>query len=410
MLKKIPVADLALGMYVHSLEAGWLQHSLWRTRFLIADEATLHRVRTSGASECWIDLERGVDVARPAPAASAPEPAAAPAAAPGATPVGVERERAAALLAQSKQRIAALFREARLGRAIEPADCIPLVEDVVQSIRRNADALVSLVRLKSTDEYTYMHSVAVCTLMVSLALQLRLGDAQCRECGLAGMLHDLGKAAMPPEILNKPARLTPEEFELMKQHPLRGQEMLQQAGMRAQGVLDVCRHHHERIDGNGYPDRLDAAGLSLYARMGAICDVYDAVTSERPYKAGWDPAQAIAEMAAWQGHFDPKVFQAFVKCVGIYPTGSLVRMKSGRLGIIVEHNPQRLLAPKVKLFFSARSGLPLPPKLIDLADPRCREQIEGRESADHWHFTGLDELWAGEYAEARGRGRTPASA
>src|SRR5256885_6838154 len=149
-----------------------------------------------------------------------------------------------------------MFAEVRLGNAIEAGECVALVDDVVESINRNPDALLSLARLKNADEYTYLHSVAVCALMVALGRQLGLDDAQCREAGMAGMLHDLGKAAMPQEILNKPGKLSTAEFDIIKQHPLRGYEMLLEGADVSEEVRNVCRHHHERVDGTGYPDGL----------------------------------------------------------------------------------------------------------------------------------------------------------
>lgn len=287
-----------------------------------------------------------------------------------------------------------------MGRAVEASACVALVDDVIESINRHPDALLSLARLKTTDEYTYMHSVAVCTLMVSLGRQLGLDDQQCHVAGMAGMLHDLGKAVMPQEILNKPGKLTPEEFTIIKQHPVRGFEMLAEVGTMADGVLDVCRHHHERTDGTGYPDAQAGDKISLLAQMGAVCDVYDAVTSDRPYKSGWDPAYALSQMATWKGHFEPKVFQTFVKSVGIYPTGSLVRMRSGRLAVVLDQNTTSLTKPRVRLFFSTKSNLPLKPEVLDLAGRGVSDQIEAREPPEKWNFPYLRELWDGDLAFA----------
>jgi hypothetical protein len=156
------------------------------------------------------------------------------------------------------------------------------------------------------------------------------------------------------------------------------------------------------MDGTGYPDAMAGNRISLLARMGAVCDVYDAVTSDRPYKAGWDPAHALSQMATWAGHFDPTVFQSFVKSVGIYPTGSLVRMRSGRLAVVLEQNPSALTKPRVKLFFSTKSGLPLDPQVLDLASD-ARDQIEAREPPEKWNFPYLTELWDGHAALKQAR-------
>jgi HD-GYP domain-containing protein (c-di-GMP phosphodiesterase class II) len=245
--------------------------------------------------------------------------------------------------------------------------------------------------------------VAVCALMVALGRQLGLDDSQCREAGMAGMFHDLGKAAMPRDILNKPAKLTTEEFDIIKQHPVRGYEMLLGGPSISDHVRDVCRHHHERFDGTGYPDALAGEKISLLARMGAVCDVYDAVTSNRPYKAGWDPAHALSQMATWKGHFDTTVFQSFVKSVGIYPTGSLVRLRSGRLAVVLDQNPAALTQPRVKVFFSTKAGLPLEPRVLDLAGSGVTDRIEGREPAEKWNFTYLTDLWDADSALQQAR-------
>jgi HD-GYP domain-containing protein (c-di-GMP phosphodiesterase class II) len=200
-------------------------------------------------------------------------------------------------------------------------------------------------------------------------------------------------------VLNKPGKLTEAEFTLIKQHPQRGHELLV-GGAASVVALDVCLHHHERPDGKGYPFGLAGEALTREARMGAVCDVYDAITSNRPYKAGWDPAESIARMTEWTkaGQFDPTLVHAFVTVLGIYPTGSLVRLQSTRLAVVVEQNPNALAAPHVKVFFSTRAQMPVTPELIDLSQPGCTERIISRESNRSWQFKQLDELWAGREA------------
>lgn len=412
MLKRIAVQDLRLGMHLHELCGPWLDHSFWRAKFLLDDPADIVKLHAGGITECWIDIAKGLDVVSPlAQAGRAPAPPPSPettvapkAAAPAGCSLNEELARAALLVKKSRSAVMSLFNEARMGKTMNTEQCAELVGEITESVWRNPGALVSLARLKTHDDYSYMHSVAVCALMVSLARQLGQSEAEARDAGMAGLLHDMGKALMPLEVLNKPGKLTDAEYDLIKTHPERGHELLN-GGSASAAVLDVCLHHHERPDGRGYPHGLSGTALSLQARMGGVCDVYDAITSNRPYKAGWDPAESIARMAEWtqQGQFDSLVVHAFVSSLGIYPTGSLVRLKSGRLAVVVEQNPLALAAPRVKVFFSTKAQMPVPPELVDLNRPGCSERITGRESNAVWQFKQLDELWAGHEALDRAR-------
>jgi putative nucleotidyltransferase with HDIG domain len=311
-----------------------------------------------------------------------------------------EAARAARICAKSKQAVVSMFQEARMGNAIDAKDCAPLVEEISNSVARNPGALISLARLKTADDYTYMHSVAVCALMIALSRQLGLNEEQTRQAGLAGLLHDLGKAMVPNEILNKPGKLTEAEFTEIKKHPTHGYEALMQGTGVPEMALDVCLHHHEKTDGSGYPKGLKADEITLFAKMGAVCDVYDAITSNRPYKAGWDPAESLRKMAEWaKGHFDEAVFQAFVKSLGIYPVGSLVLLASGRIGVVIEQSEKSLLAPKVKVFYSTKANARIRPEILDLSRPPGNaDKIAGREEPAKWNFPDLNELWAGPAA------------
>jgi putative nucleotidyltransferase with HDIG domain len=306
-----------------------------------------------------------------------------------------EVRRAAKICVGSKRAVVSMFHEVRMGKAVSPEAAGALVDEISSSVMRNPGALISLARLKTADDYTYMHSVAVCALMVALARQLDLDEATVRELGMAGLLHDLGKALMPMEVMNKPGKLTDEEFAIIKSHPEAGHKMLLEGSGVGEIPLDVVLHHHEKMDGSGYPKRFKADQISLYAKMGAVCDVYDAITSNRPYKAGWDPAESIRKMAEWcNGHFDERVFQAFVKCLGIYPIGALVRLASGRLGVVMEQSEHSLLTPIVKVFFSTKARTHIAPEIVDLSHPRVTDGIVSREEAGTWGLTNIEKLWA----------------
>lgn len=407
MLKKINVEQLTVGMHLKEFCGSWMEHPFWRTGFVISDPKDVAAVLSSSIKEVWIDTSKGLDVSGGAPAVSEAESDAqveqqfqrvALAAPRELAPVsmGAELERAAKICYQSKQAVISMFQEARMGKAVDVGGAQQLVEEISDSVSRNPGALISLARLKTVDDYTYMHSVAVCAMMVGLAKQLGLDESQTRSAGMAGLMHDLGKALMPMEVLNKPGKLSPAEFNVIKTHPSEGHRLLLTGDKVDPLILDVCLHHHEKTDGSGYPNGLKADEISLFAKMGAVCDVYDAITSNRPYKAGWDPAESLRKMAEWaNGHFDGTVFQAFVKSLGIYPIGSLVKLTSGRLGVVVEQTGKSLTMPSVKVFFSTKSNLRIPPEVIDLSQPGVTEKIVSREDPAKWRFADLNELWSG---------------
>ena len=406
MLKRISVDQLTLGMHLKEFCGSWMEHPFWRTAFVLTDAKDIEAVRASSIKEVWIDCEKGMDVAAGESAVSEAESEAQVEAelklvADGQRQIApvsaaAEIERATKICQQAKQAMVSMFEEARMGNTVDVGGAKLLVEEISDSVSRNPGALISLARLKTADDYTYMHSVAVCAMMVALAKQLGLDEAQTRSAGLAGLLHDLGKALMPMAVLNKPGKLTDAEFAIIKSHPVEGHTMLLGGINVDPRVLDVCLHHHEKTDGSGYPRGLKGDEISLFAKMGAVCDVYDAITSNRPYKLGWDPAESLRKMAEWtSGHFDPKVFQAFVKSMGIYPVGSLVRLTSGRIGVVVEQTAKSLTTPRIKVFFSTKSNLRILPQVIDLSHPDTSEKIAGREDPAKWNFPDLNELWSG---------------
>ncbi len=409
MLKRIRADQLILGMYVKEFCGSWMEHPFWRSSFVLTDTKDIEAIFASSIQQVWIDCDKGFDIAAGETAVSVAESEAQIEAQlelvviDGGRPrqpihvcAAVEIERAVQICKQAKKAVVAMFEEARMGNTVDVGGAKLLVNEISDSVSRNPGALISLARLKTVDDYTYMHSVAVCAMMVALARQLGFDETQTRSVGLAGLLHDLGKALMPMAVLNKPGKLTDGEFTLIKQHPSAGHRMLLEGIEIDPIVLDVCLHHHEKTDGSGYPKGLSNQDISVFAKMGAVCDVYDAITSNRPYKAGWDPAESLRKMAEWtKGHFDPHIFQAFVKTMGIYPVGSLVRLTSGRVGVVVEQTAKSLTMPCVKVFFSTKSNLRIPPQVIDLSLGDTREKIVGREDPSQWNFADLNALWSG---------------
>ena len=405
MFKKVTVQQLRLGMYIHALGGSWIHHPFWRSSFTLDDAEDLAQLQASAVPEVWLDLSKGLDVLddRQSPAhpiETTPPPVSAPdLLGTEPTPLGQEIAQARALCAQARDAVMDMFGEARMGRAVNMARNTILVQEITNSVLRNPDALISVARLKTADNYTYMHSVAVSALMVGLAKQLDYCDEKVHQAAMAGLLHDIGKAQSKLSILNKPGALTDDEFAHMKRHPVVGYELLKHS-IDDEAVLDACLHHHERLDGLGYPDRLQGDAITELARMNTICDVYDAITSNRPYKKGWSPAVALQRMAQWcNGHLDQRLFSAFVKALGVYPIGSLVRLNNGELAVVYAPCASNLLTPKVVRFYdTTRNQFLCPPKATDLSCV-AHLRILQREDPDHWSFPDLDKIWQAAAAQ-----------
>ncbi|HNR61931.1 MULTISPECIES: HD-GYP domain-containing protein [unclassified Thauera] len=396
MIKPIPISSLKPGVYIHDLKCSWLEHNFLRNSFLVGDEETVRRVRETGVQEILIDIKRGIDpeavVAVEPPAVEAaparpeaPQPEAAPAPVVAtARKSGSEFERARALKGEANLIVRDMMTDIRLGKQIELEKIEPLVERIVDSIFCEPDALAPLARLKEHDAYTFQHSVSVCALMVAFARTLGLDRPTIREIAIGALLHDVGKAKVPDEILNKPAKLTDAEFDKMKSHVVQSKIILQASPGISQIALDVAAQHHERFDGSGYPNKLRGDEISLYGQMGSIVDVYDAITSNRVYHKGMAPTEALRKLLTWtDGHFKPDMVKAFIRSVGIYPTGALVRLESRRLAVVQSQNDDKPMQPVVKVIFHT-AGHYLKPQNIDLR--RSQDRIVGHEDFESWQI------------------------
>ncbi len=395
-IKKIPVEDLRPGMYVQDVNCSWLDHPFATNHFAVKDEKRIQEIRALGIHEVYIDTARGLGLAdapsetevrreidhRMAEIAEESHQEAP------RVELAAEIQRARKLHGEANRVVKGMLTDIRLGKQIEMEVVEPLVEKMVDSIFRNQDALLPLARLKEHDNYTFQHSVSVCALLVSFARGLGLERGLIREIAIGGLLHDVGKAKVPDEILNKPAKLTEAEFAKMKSHVVQSIVILQNTPGISQIALDVAGQHHERFDGTGYPNKLKGEEISLYGRMGAIVDVYDAISSDRVYHKGMAPTAALGRLLEWSKyHFDPDLVRAYVRCVGIYPTGSLVRLESGRLAIVREQHPDKMMQPRVQVIFHIGQQHYLKPEMLDLARRDCQDRITGHESFEDW---GID--------------------
>lgn len=373
MIKKIPVSTVIVGMYIDNLGVGWLSHDFVKSNFLVEDTEILHKLKSSKIQQVLIDTEKGLDV----PSDSVPQQPASlqPAAAPAPVPRKVtktvssesETNNAKKILLQANTVMKNMMTDIRLGKQVDVEVVDPLADRIMASVERNKDTLTSLARIKTKDDYTFMHSVSVSALMIAFARANDMSEDVIREVAIGGLLHDIGKMITPNEILNKPGKLTDEEFVIMRNHVVESQELLKDRTDLSKNVTDVIFQHHEKIDGTGYPLKLTGDQQSTIGKMSAIVDVYDALTSIRVYKTAWEPCATLKKMMQWtDNHLDKEQMMRFIRCVGIYPVGTLVEMESGRIGIVMDQHEASLMLPVVKFMYKKNSGFQYP-KVVDLS-------------------------------------------
>jgi len=401
MIKKVSKEDLKLGMFIHDLNCGWMDHSFFRKRFPLKKEEDLRKIHESGIREVYIDTEKGLDAAGPTQEevreeiqSRIEETLALSSGAESQTSHRQELEVARKIQNEATQVITNVLSDIRLGKQIEVERVSPVVGQITESILRNQGTLVSLCRIKEADTYTFQHSVSVCTLLVTFCRYMDMSLEVIQEAGIGGMLHDIGKMRVPDHILNKPGKLTDPEFDIMKGHVTFGLEILKQTPGISTTVMQISGEHHERFAGTGYPVRKNAQEISQLGRMAAIVDVYDAITSNRCYHTGMEPSVALQKLFEWSNHhLDEELVQHFIQAIGIYPVGSLVRLESNRLAVVVEQGTAGLLYPVVRLVYDIKRSCKLRPVDEDLSKAESGgDHILSAESPEAWQVNPFDYL------------------
>lgn len=412
MLVRIATQELSVGMFVHKFEARWLDTPFFRSQLHVKNEAMLNEIKSSGIAYVIIDDEKAI--CGGTSIADIQRPRVAEAIAKIGSKEGVQRQslrqlplseaafrsnaerqtavrKAKATLNRAKAAVKQMFDDARMGRTIKTAKMAALVNQITASIDQDPSVILNLARLKRKDDYTYLHSVSVSALMINLGRKLRLAEPMVRECGMAGLLHDVGKLAIPNDILLKPSSLDEAEFEIVRDHPLAGYKILAAANGVSEAALDVCLHHHEKMDGTGYPHALSGEDLSIMTRMAAICDVYDAVTSQRSYNRPWSASEALAKMQSWDGHFDKLILQTFISSLGVLPRGTLVKLSNNHLAVVIGESKVDYFLPRVRMFYCTDTMQEVPSCEFDIVRSEKCWQVTGVECPDQW---GVNELTA----------------
>lgn len=262
------------------------------------------------------------------------------------------------------------------GAALHVAKLHETLEPLVDSLIRNPSAGIWLSRLKTRESYLYRHNIAVGIWCVVIGRQIGLPKRELQLLATGGMLLDIGKLKIPRQFLDKEASLTDREFELLKKHVDVSVRLTRESSRRVPAPInDMIASHHERYNGGGYPEGLTGTEIPLYARIAAIADCYDAITSDRMHAEPVPHSTAIKQINDWRGDdFQPELVDAFIKCTGIYPAGTLVELTSGEVAIVIKENPGKRLRPQVLVIMSRDKRELDVFQQLDLADPEIRAQ------------------------------------
>lgn len=392
MIKRIRSDQLLPGMFIHDLNCGWMDHPFAFNSFKVKDAKTIEQIIALGIRELYIDSQKGLDVAD---AQTHDEYHAEihekitsliekhEIKTPPPVPLREEVLQAKVVHTQAHNVVHHLMSDIRMGKQIELAKVSPVVEHITDSIFRNKDAFISLSRIKNKDEYTFQHSVSVCALLVAFSRAMNFEKEVIMEAGIGGLLHDVGKMKIPDHILNKPGALTEAEFSVMKSHAASGRELLEQTPGIPEVAILITGQHHERYDGTGYPNKLHANEISQFGQMASIVDVYDALTSNRVYHKGMEPTAALKKLFEWSKfHFNAELVERFICLIGIYPVGTLVKLESNMLAVVISPGHENLLRPTVRTVFDITHDHSIPPQDIDLATKI--DSIVQYESPTQW--------------------------
>ena len=368
---------LEVGMYISSLSNG-VADGMLKEKGLISRSETLEKVRNKRLVNVIIDVDKGKnsplsrplpsDVSQLKPNKSAEE----------------ERKNAQKVYKEAVGLVSNLLKDVKLGNPIDVTPIESLAEDINNSVLNNQNALLCLSQIREKDQYLLEHSINVGLLMGVFGRHLGYSGSELHQMVTGGLLHDIGKIRVPNQVLNKPGKLTDDEWQEMQNHVVYGVDVLKKSPGVTPIMLDICHMHHERLDGSGYPENLTTADISHYGRIAAIVDVYDAITADRCYHKGKSPGQAIKILLTLaNSHLDKSLLFEFLKCMSVYPVGTAVELSNGRAGVVIETDNDNPTLPKVKTFYNMRHKNYEDPKIINLMskthDVRVEKILEARD-------------------------------
>ncbi|MCK8135864.1 HD domain-containing phosphohydrolase [Pseudoalteromonas sp. 2CM28B] len=379
MLIALPISELTPGMFVDSVtkQHEGLNSIKIKTSGLVRNQAIIKRLVTEGVLELLIDFTKG-DAAIPdkyKPKSASPQKSTTsssktkpPAVKPAIT---LEQEFAKASInfEQHNRKLQALYGDVTTGLSVNLKVIDEMANDIVSSVFRNTSAMTILTRIKDKHSYNWRHMINCAIFTAVFAKYLGYKEEAVQQLAMGALLHDLGQAKLPQGIISRPSKLTSSEMDIIKRHVAQGLGLVKGEKGITPLILDMIVNHHERLDGSGYPRGITAEKLSRPARIMAIVDVYDALTADRPHQEGDEPINALRYLLANKELFDAELVQHFIKCLGVHPVGTIVKLTNERLALVLEGNKLNPIKPKVKLFYNAKHGHHVTPKDLDLNEP-----------------------------------------
>ena len=399
MIRKVKVSKLRPGIFIHSFGEKWLDHPFMSKTKMIFDEWHIERIQEYGIEEVYIDTTRGLDIlAKPIQLddwANAFESKKAKdkllIKRKAWLPFREELVKAIVVRQKALEYLKNQEMLIRSGKDFEIEQGLKLVDTIIKSVSRNKDALLALRVSQNKDEYLLNHSLNVATLMAVLSRDLDLPEKIISVFTAGALFHDFGKFLIPEAVLNKPGIYSEDEFKQMQDHPNHGVKLLNAMEPLRPEMVDIVLEHHERLDGSGYPRGLKGEEISLGGRLTGIMDFYDALNSDRCYKDRVSSVEVLKSLFELSGkHFDSTLLQVFIQSMGVYQVGSLVRLASGFLAIVIGSAKQDLKKPIVLLIYDTKKNRPISPRKLDLTTVGDLHQIAGLEPTAKWQFDLID--------------------
>lgn len=379
MLKEIKITELKPGMYINAIVHCSSDFILKKPGW-VTSQASIDKLQNAGVEEVQIDTDKELVEASSSPQEVQPKTRYDT----PEVPIEQELKQAQKLYSQAKQLQKRAFKEMQEGKKLDIDAFKAMADGLIDSVFRNPQALTMLTRIREKDEYLLEHSINVGILLGVFSRHLKLNEKLVSQIVLGGLIHDIGKIRVSPKVLHKPGKLTPEEFEQIKGHVLHGRDIIRESNIELPEIsLQVMLQHHETLSRTGYPHRLGAKDITQYGRMASVVDIFDALTAERVYKKAMLPTAALSIIRSMSpDKLDKELVDAFIRCVHVYPMGTLVKLKSERLGIVYKLNESTPTKPVVKLIYSTKHHRHIDVEYLDLSQPSSEDTIVSAERAE----------------------------